>query len=115
MATTFIDTNKCTRQTLSEASGQVAEVLNEKLCGAKDVLGMLRWLDPGETFDANPLPNSHQLLYLMEGDGVIRLEGKEYQVEKGAGVYLGPGEGASISHAGSDPLKAFHLIVPPPA
>ena len=115
MATTFIDTNKCPRQTLSEASGQVAEVLNAELCGAKDVLGMLRWLDRGETFDANPLPDSHQLLYLMEGDGVIRLEGKEYQVEKGAGVYLGPGEGASISHAGSDPLKAFHLIVPPPA
>ena len=115
MATTFIDTNKCPRQTLSEASGQVAEVLNAELCGARDVLGMLRWLDRGETFDANPLPNSHQLLYLMEGDGVIRLEGKEYQVEKGAGVYLGPGEGASLSHAGSDPLKAFHLIVPPPA
>jgi glyoxylate utilization-related uncharacterized protein len=115
MPATFIDTKKCTRQTVNEASGQVAEVVNAKLCGAKNVLGMLRWLDRGETFDAGPLPNSHQLLYLMEGNGVIRLEGKEYQVGKGAGVYLGPSEGASLSHAGSDQLRVFHLIVPPPA
>ncbi len=115
MPATFIDTKKCKRQTVKEASGQVAEVVNPKLCGAKNVLGMLRWLDRGETFDAGPLPNSHQLLYLMEGDGVIRLEGKEYQVGKGAGVYLGPSEGASLSHAGGDQLRVFHLIVPPPA
>ena len=115
MTATFIDTNKCKKQALSDTSGQVAEVLNAKLCGARNVSGMLRWLDRGETFDADPLPKSHQLLYLMEGDGVIRLEGKEYPVGKGTGVYLGPGEGASLSHAGSAPLKAFHLIVPPPA
>ena len=114
MPATFIDTNKCPRQTVKEASGQVAEVVNPKLCGAKNVLGVLRWLDRGETFVAGPLSDSHQLLYLMEGDGVIRLEGKEYQVGKGAGVYLGPGEGASLSHAGSDQLRVFHLIVPPP-
>ena len=115
MPVTFIDTNKCPRQTLKEASGQVAELLNAKLCGAKNVLGMLRWLNRGETFDADPLPNSHQLLYLIEGDGVIRLEGKEYQVGRGAGVYLGHGEGASLSHAGTGQLRVFHLIVPPPA
>jgi hypothetical protein len=48
----------------------------------------------------------------MEGDAVIRLEGKDYPVKRGAGIYLGPSETASFSHAGSTAAKLFHLIVP---
>jgi mannose-6-phosphate isomerase-like protein (cupin superfamily) len=48
----------------------------------------------------------------MEGQGVIRLDSKDYEVKKGAGIYLGPSEAARISHTGDGPLKLFHLIVP---
>jgi hypothetical protein len=34
-------------------------------------------------------------------------------VGPGAGLYLGPGEGARIDNAGSATLKMFHLVVPP--
>ncbi len=78
--------------------------------GAKNVLGTLRWLDPGESFGASA-NGKHQLLYLMEGSGVIRLDGKDYEVSKGAGVYLDPTDSASISPAGGS-LKLFHLEVP---
>ena len=47
----------------------------------------------------------------MEGEGVVSLEGKDYDVGPGAGLYLGPGEGASLKGAGA--LKAFHLIGEP--
>ena len=57
--------------------------------GAKNVLGTLRWLSPGERFEASPL-EKHQLIYLMEGNGSIRLDQKDYEVSRGAGVYLGP-------------------------
>jgi hypothetical protein len=110
MTTTFIDTTSCTRVKLDNLRGEVAEILNEELCGAKNALGMLRWLDNGERFDAQP-QNRHQLIYLMEGGGTITLEGKDYPVAKGAGVYLGPAEGASITHSGSIKLKLFHLVV----
>ena len=52
------------------------------------------------------------MVYLMEGQGVIRLEGKDYQVKQGGGVYLGPSEKASISQTGAAPLKLFQLVVP---
>jgi hypothetical protein len=42
----------------------------------------------------------------------MTLDGKGYEVAKGAGIYLGPAESASISHRGSAPLKLFHLVVP---
>ena len=106
---TFIDTNKLPR--VKTPQGEVTEILNEKLEGAKNVLGTLRWLSSGEKFQAGPL-EKHQLIYLMEGTGSIRLDNKDYDVAKGAGVYLGPSESATILAGAGSTLKLFHLIVP---
>jgi quercetin dioxygenase-like cupin family protein len=108
MTTTFIDTNKLPRARM--AQGEFTEILNGPLVGAKNVLGTLRWLEAGESFQA-PANGKHQLLYLMEGSGVIGLEGKDYEVRKGSGVYLGPQDSASIRSSGGS-LKLFHLEVP---
>jgi quercetin dioxygenase-like cupin family protein len=108
MATTFIDTNRLPRQKTPQ--GEMLEVLNSKLAGAKNVLGTLRWLNPGETYKALVSPK-HQLLYLMEGKARITLDNKDYDVEKGAGVYLGPSESASIQAAAGTSAKLFHLEV----
>jgi len=109
MPLTFIDTNKLPKQ--ASNAGEVTEVLNQALCGAKNVHGSLRWLKSAETF--NPAAtDKHQLIYLMEGKGNIRLNGKDYNVEKGAGIYLGPSETASIQAGSGASLKLFHLVVP---
>ena len=109
MSLTFIDTNKLPRKAVPGA-GEVTEVLNQALCGAKNVSGSLRWLKTGEKFKAEA-SNKHQLIYLMDGRGRIKLDNKNYDVTKGAGIYLGPSETASIEASGGT-LKLFHLIVP---
>jgi len=48
----------------------------------------------------------------MEGKGRIKLENKDYDVSKGAGVYLGPSESATIQAADGASMKLFHLVVP---
>ena len=106
---TFIHTNQLPRVKTSQ--GEVAEILNEKLEGARNVFGTLRWLKPGEDFEAAAL-DKHQLIYLMEGSGSIRLDSKDYEVARGAGVYLGPSESATIRAGAGSALKLFHLIVP---
>ena len=106
---TFIDTNQLPR--VKTPQGEVTEILNQHLVGAKNVLGTLRWLSPGEKFQAEPL-EKHQLIYLMEGQGSIRLDDKDYDVARGAGVYLGPSESATIQAGAGSPLKLFHLMVP---
>jgi len=108
----YIDTSRCQRHGLPDAQGEVAEVMNPALCGAENGIGMLRWLEQGDRFHAEADGISHQLIYLMEGEGVISLEGKDYDVARGAGVYLGPGESAGIRPTGSAMLKLFHLVVP---
>jgi quercetin dioxygenase-like cupin family protein len=109
MSLTFIDTNKLPRKAVPGA-GEVTEVLNQALCGAKNVSGSLRWLKTGEKFKAEA-SDKHQLIYLMDGRGRIELDNKNYEVTKGAGVYLGPSETASIEASGGT-LMLFHLIVP---
>jgi mannose-6-phosphate isomerase-like protein (cupin superfamily) len=110
MANTYIDTNRLPRTKVAGA-GEVTEVLNNALCGAKNVLGMLRWLTGGESLDARA-EGKNQLLYLMEGAGTITLNGRDHPVAKGAGIYLGPSESARITQTGSSALKIFHLVVP---
>jgi hypothetical protein len=106
---TFVDTNQLPR--VKTPQGEVTEILNQHLMGAKNVLGTLRWLSAGEKFQAEPL-EKHQLIYLMEGQGSIRLDDKDYDVSRGAGVYLGPSESATIQAGDGSPLKLFHLMVP---
>ncbi len=106
--TVFIDTNKLPR--VSGAQGQFTEILNERLAGAKNVLGVLRWLKKGESFEASAA-GKHQLFYLMEGEGSVKLQGRDHAVTKGMGLYLGPKESASLSTASQ--MKLLHLVVPP--
>ena len=111
MATTKIDTNTIARSAV-KGSGEVAEILNSALCGAENVVGKLRWLHDGDRFQAEALDATHQLLYFMEGEGTINLENKDYEVGKGAGIYLGPKETASIRPRANSDVKLFHLVVP---
>ena len=95
MALTFIDTNKLPR-TPSTGRGEVTEVLNEALCGAKNVLGTLRWLKPGEKYAVDK-SDKHQLIYLMDGKGSINLDSKRYEVAKGEYVEISDEELESIA------------------
>src|SRR5262245_51324617 len=109
MALTFIDTNTLPR--LKTPQGEVTEILNQQLMGAKNVFGTLRWLAAGESF-ITEASEKHQLIYLVEGAARIRLNGADYDVNKGAGVYLGPQETATLSAPAGATAKLFHLIVP---
>jgi len=107
-STVFIDANTLPRR--KTAQGEVVEILNNELAGAKNVLGMLHWLQSGESYTA-AAEGKHQLLYVMEGAGSILLENQNHDVTKGMGVYLGPSESATI-RAGGGVIKLFHLVVP---
>ena len=111
MANTYIDTNALPHTTVP-GSGEFVEVLNDALCGAKNVVGSLRWLKAGDKYEAANDAKTNQLLYLMDGEATITLNGKDHQVAKGHGLYLGPSESARIAQRGSAPLKMFQLVVP---
>ena len=110
MSLTFIDTDRLPRSNAPD-SGDFTEVLNKVLCGAETVVGTLYWLGEKQHLVSRGDGKTHRLLYLMEGAGTITLNSKEYAVKKGAGLYLGPSESASILQNGVMPLKLFGLTV----
>jgi hypothetical protein len=87
MATTVIDTTAIPR--IKGSNGSSAEILNRELCGATYSRGALRWLQDGERFDARSDVPAHQLIYFLDGKGAIKLDSKEYEVEKGGGRLFG--------------------------
>ena len=109
MSLTFIETNKLPR--VATGQGEMTEILNNALCGAKNIVGSLRWLKGTDAFTPEKA-DKHQLIYLMEGKGTINLDAKDYAVEKGFGIYLGPQETAVIKAGQGEPLKLFHIVVP---
>jgi hypothetical protein len=109
MSLTFINTQQLPRSA-TPGRGEMTEVLNETLCGAKNVVATLHWLKPNDVFRAEAA-NKHQLVYLMDGKGRITLNGKHYDVGKGAGAYLRPSETAEVA-AADGTLKLFVLVVP---
>ncbi|MFB3814183.1 MAG: cupin domain-containing protein [Terriglobales bacterium] len=111
MANTYIDSNDIPR-TRVPGAGEFAEILNNELAGANNVVATLHWLYNGDSIEAGPDEQMHHLIYLMEGAGTIRLNSTNHVVEKGAGLYLGPNESARISQSGRVPLKLFHIVVP---
>jgi glyoxylate utilization-related uncharacterized protein len=111
MSLTFIDTNQLAN-TKQPGSGEFAEILNKKLCGAENVVGSLHWLQRGDRLEVRSDKNIHQLVYLMEGEASVTLNSKDHGVKKGSGVYVGPSETVTIKQSGAAPLKLFHLVVP---
>jgi glyoxylate utilization-related uncharacterized protein len=110
VALTYIDTDECRKIKLPGRQGTVAEIVSRDICGAKNVIGLLRWLGHGESFEAGVLEDKHQLIYVIEGEGVVTLTAKEYSISKGDGVYLAPTESAGIRHT-TGRLELFHLVV----
>jgi hypothetical protein len=110
MSLTFIDTNNLPKKPVP-GQGEVTEVLNEALCGTKNVQGSLHWLKAAETFTP-AVSDKHQLIYVMDGKGSIRLNDRDCEVGKGGGVYLGPSENATIKAGAGASLKLFQLVVP---
>ena len=107
--TLFIDTNTLPRERMP-GGGEMTDILNEALAGARNVVGTLRWLKDGERFEVTPL-DRHQLLYVMEGAASIMLQDASHDVTTGMGLYLAPSEGASIQATSGTTAKLFHLVV----
>lgn len=110
MSTTIVDTTALPK--IKDSSGASVAILNRETCGAEYAHGVLRYVESGSQFDAVAAKPMHQLIYVLQGAGVIKIDSAEYEVKKGGGAYLAPLETAEIRQKGAEPLKLFHLTVP---
>jgi len=108
MSITVIDTN--IRRKESVPAGSVRQIITSD-DKAKDVRAAIHEIEPGKTQEFDSENRSH-LFYVLEGEGgQFSLKGSKHTAKKGAGVYLEPGERATVS-AGAARLVLLHLHVP---
>lgn len=111
----YIKSAECPEVTLPDNRGSAREIMNRVLCGAETGVATIRTLSAGQATDLDPLPTSKQLVYIIEGAATVSLNGTNYPVGPGAGLYLEENEGAALAQDGEPDLVALHLVVPPAA
>jgi hypothetical protein len=105
MPLTFIDTNKLPKKA-SAGQGHITEVLNEALCGVRNVHGSLRWLKSAETFKPD-VADKHQLIYFMEGKGCVSAPRPGLRCRKGCGYLPRPVRDGDYPGGERSDAKAF--------
>jgi mannose-6-phosphate isomerase-like protein (cupin superfamily) len=108
MSITIIDTNSRRRE--SSPAGTVRQIITSD-DKAKDLRATIHDISPGKSQEFNSEGRSH-LLYVIEGEGgQVSFKGQNHIAKKGAGMYLEPGEKATVS-ASVNALSLLQLHVP---
>ena len=71
-------------------------------------------LAPGDLV-ARATDQSEEVLFVVSGQGELRLHGKRFALGPEAGVNLGPGQEYELHNDGSDPMRAVSVRIPEPA
>jgi mannose-6-phosphate isomerase-like protein (cupin superfamily) len=69
-------------------------------------------LNPGRASLPHRLKESSEVYYILEGSGVINVEGEEAEVRKGQAVFIPPGSWQHIRNSGSTDLEFLAIVHP---
>ena len=108
MSIDVIDTNSRRRESIP--AGTVRQIITAD-DRAKDIRAAIHEIEPDKSLEFSSDNRSH-LFYVIEGDGgQFSFKGGQHAANKGTGMYLEPGEKATVS-AGMTRLSLLHLHVP---
>src|SRR5437899_1607313 len=109
MRLNVIKTNS--RERVPTTAGTMREIITARDAGARDVRAALHDVEPNKSFEFSAPSRAHLLCVIEGSGGEFSYRGKTYPATKGTGVYLEPGETASVS-AGASKLLLIDLHVP---
>jgi mannose-6-phosphate isomerase-like protein (cupin superfamily) len=69
-------------------------------------------LKPGKASLPHRLKESSEVYYILEGYGVINVDGEEAEVKVGQAIYIPPGSWQHIQNAGSTNLEFLCIVFP---
>ena len=70
-------------------------------------------LDPGDSV-ARCAGEHEEVLFVLDGEGSLRLDGTAHALEPESGAYLAPGEEYAVANTGDRPLKLVSVRIPDP-
>lgn len=97
-----------------DATQRICFLIDEAGCGTKNVAAGLYWLAAGCTHEPDVHPHSEEIYYVVQGQGVLHLDGEPHRVEPGMAVHIPAGVSHQTTNTGEDELCYFYAYVPPP-
>jgi mannose-6-phosphate isomerase-like protein (cupin superfamily) len=73
---------------------------------------VLMALQPAEEIGME-VHDGDQILYIVEGEGLVVLDGEEQDVDKGSLIFVPAGVQHNVSNTQDKPLKLFTVYAPP--
>ncbi len=106
------DVQKCKRFTALDNTH-----LSELLHPAREEVGLHysiahAVLGPGKASLPHRLKESSEVYYILEGVGIMNIEGEEAEVRRGHAVYIPPGSWQHIRNSGSADLEFLCIVHP---
>ncbi len=69
-------------------------------------------LKPGRTSLPHRLKKSSEVYYILEGIGVMNIDGEKADVRRGQAIYIPPGSWQHIQNSGSTDLEFLAIVYP---
>lgn len=98
----------------ADGTQRICFLIGEATSGTKNVAAGLYWLAPGCTHDPDVHPKSEEIYYVVQGRGVLALDGTKHDVEPGMAVHIPAGVSHQTTNTGDEELCYFYAYVPPP-
>lgn len=69
-------------------------------------------LGPGAASLSHMLRESSEVYFILEGQGIMQIDGESAQVGQGQAIYIPPGSRQHIQNTGTDDLKFLCIVYP---
>lgn len=108
----LIDPDSAPRKELRYGRGSVVRLVDAGI-GARQVDLHLNTINPGTAPGPYHLHNQvENVYYVLEGRGVIRIDGTDHEVAPGQAVFIPPGVPHSAHNSGDGPLRLLEIYAP---
>lgn len=95
------------------ANGYIRNILNQKMLNAKGDFSIgTQTLPPGCFVREHTHAHNEEIIHVVEGKGIARIEGVEHPIEKGATVYIGMGHKHHFLNPNKEPMTFLWIITP---
>ena len=85
-------------------------MITEDTCGSDQYTAGLFWVRPGTHGHSDMHPAQDEVYYIIQGRGILHLEGVEHRMEAGDVVFVPMGHEHSVSNDGDEVLSLFWAI-----
>lgn len=95
------------------ANGHIRNILSQAMLGAKGDFSMgTQTLPPGCFIREHTHARNEEIIFVIEGSGIARIDGVEHPIEKGSAVFVGMNRRHHFLNPSAEPMTFLWFMLP---